>query len=98
MKLIKHPNVVQLHEVLASKTKIYIIHDYVDDSYGVLKVSCFGLSAFAPQVQNGMLHTACGTPNYVAPEVQFMRRNTTNLFEDVVVVRISRYLKPVGAC
>ncbi|KAF3321286.1 CBL-interacting protein kinase 9-like isoform X1 [Carex littledalei] len=119
MKLIKHPNVVQLHEVLASKTKIYIVLDYVDggelfdkiveqgrlkeddarryfhqlinavdychsrgvyhrdlkpenlllDSYGVLKVSDFGLSAFAPQVQNGMLHTACGTPNYVAPEV-----------------------------
>ncbi|KAJ3682066.1 hypothetical protein LUZ60_014639 [Juncus effusus] len=120
MKLIKHPNVVQLHEVLASKTKIYIVLDYVDggelfdkivengrlkedearryfhqlinavdychsrgvyhrdlkpenlllDSYGVLKVSDFGLSAFAPQLKgDGLLHTACGTPNYVAPEV-----------------------------
>ncbi|KAJ1693554.1 hypothetical protein LUZ63_010252 [Rhynchospora breviuscula] len=123
MKLIKHPNVVQLHEVLASKTKIYIVLDYVDggelfdkivgqgrlkedearryfhqlinavdychsrgvfhrdlkpenlllDSYGVLKVSDFGLSAFAPQIRekDGLLHTACGTPNYVAPEVLF---------------------------
>jgi serine/threonine protein kinase len=29
MKLIKHPNVVQLYEVMASKTKIFIILEYV---------------------------------------------------------------------
>ncbi|CAI9101087.1 OLC1v1038333C1 [Oldenlandia corymbosa var. corymbosa] len=120
MKLIKHPNVLKLIEVLASKTKIYIVLEYVDggelfdkiakygrlkedearryfqqlinavdychsrgvyhrdlkpenlllDSYGVLKVSDFGLSAFSKQVrEDGLLHTACGTPNYVAPEV-----------------------------
>ncbi|XP_072956013.1 CBL-interacting protein kinase 9-like [Typha angustifolia] len=120
MKLIKHPNVVQLYEVMASKTKIYMVVEFVDggelfdkivssgrlkeeearryfqqiinavdychsrgvyhrdlkpenlllDSYGVLKVSDFGLSAFAPQIkEDGLLHTACGTPNYVAPEV-----------------------------
>ncbi|KAF5949933.1 hypothetical protein HYC85_011926 [Camellia sinensis] len=40
------------------------------DSFGVLKVSDFGLSAFSQQVwEDGLLHTACGTPNYVAPEV-----------------------------
>ncbi|KAK6158942.1 hypothetical protein DH2020_006256 [Rehmannia glutinosa] len=120
MKMIKHPNVLNLFEVLASKTKIYIVLEYVDggelfdkiakygklkedaarryfqqlinavdychsrgvyhrdlkpenlllDSYGVLKVSDFGLSAFSKQVRDdGLLHTACGTPNYVAPEV-----------------------------
>nr|XP_023880903.1 CBL-interacting serine/threonine-protein kinase 9 [Quercus suber] len=120
MKLIKHPNVVKLFEVMASKSKIYIILEFVGggelfdkiakngrlkedearkyfqqlinavdychsrgvyhrdlkpenlllDSYGVLKVSDFGLSAFAQQVrEDGLLHTACGTPNYVAPEV-----------------------------
>lgn len=120
MKLIKHPNVVKLFEVMASKTKIYIVLEYVDggelfdkiakhgrlkedearryfqqlvnavdychsrgvyhrdlkpenlllDSYGALKVSDFGLSAFSQQVRDdGLLHTACGTPNYVAPEV-----------------------------
>ncbi|XP_059651182.1 CBL-interacting serine/threonine-protein kinase 9 isoform X2 [Cornus florida] len=120
MKLIKHPNVVQLFEVMASKTKIYIVLEYVDggelfdkiakhgklkedearryfqqlinavdychsrgvyhrdlkpenlllDSFGNLKVSDFGLSAFSQQVrEDGLLHTACGTPNYVAPEV-----------------------------
>ncbi|CAL4937405.1 unnamed protein product [Urochloa decumbens] len=120
MKLIKHPNVVQLHEVMASKTKIYMVLEFVDggelfdkivnsgrlaedearryfhqlinavdychsrgvyhrdlkpenlllDSHGTLKVSDFGLSAFAPQTkEDGLLHTACGTPNYVAPEV-----------------------------
>ncbi|TQE13378.1 hypothetical protein C1H46_000945 [Malus baccata] len=39
------------------------------DSYGVLKISDFGLSTFEQQVrEDGLLHTACGTPNYVAPE------------------------------
>jgi serine/threonine protein kinase len=43
------------------------------DSHGSLKVSDFGLSAFAPQTkEDGLLHTACGTPNYVAPEVNFL--------------------------
>lgn len=120
MKEIKHPNVIKIYEVMASKTKIYIVLEYVDggelfdkiikygklnedearkyfqqlidavdychsrgvyhrdlkpenlllDSFGVLKVSDFGLSAFSQQVrEDGLLHTACGTPNYVAPEV-----------------------------
>ncbi|KAL5647635.1 hypothetical protein ACJX0J_041990, partial [Zea mays] len=30
MKLIKHPNVVQLHEVMASRTKIYMVLEFVD--------------------------------------------------------------------
>ncbi|KAL9385247.1 hypothetical protein Peur_022257 [Populus x canadensis] len=120
MKLIKHPNVIKIFEVMASKTKIYIVIEFVDggelfdkiakhgrlredearryfqqlinavdychsrgvfhrdlkpenlllDSHGVLKVSDFGLSALSQQLQgDGLLHTACGTPNYVAPEV-----------------------------
>ncbi|GMN42823.1 hypothetical protein TIFTF001_012027 [Ficus carica] len=120
MKLIKHPNVLKLFEVMASKTRIYIVLEFVDggelfdkiakhgrlkedearsyfqqlinavdychsrgvfhrdlkpenlllDSYGMLKVSDFGLSAISQQVkEDGLLHTACGTPNYVAPEV-----------------------------
>ncbi|KAF5451808.1 hypothetical protein F2P56_026877 [Juglans regia] len=120
MKLIKHPNVVKLFEVMASKSKIYIVLEFVGggelfdqiakhrrlkkdeasryfqqlinavdychsrgvyhrdlkpenlllDSYGVLKVSDFGLSAISQQVrEDGLLHTTCGTPNYVAPEV-----------------------------
>ncbi|KAH9747990.1 CBL-interacting serine/threonine-protein kinase 23 [Citrus sinensis] len=40
------------------------------DANGVLKVSDFGLSALPQQVRDdGLLHTTCGTPNYVAPEV-----------------------------
>ncbi|MFQ6631488.1 hypothetical protein Gotur_008754 [Gossypium turneri] len=40
------------------------------DGNGVLKVSDFGLSALPQQVrEDGLLHTTCGTPNYVAPEV-----------------------------
>ncbi|EFJ30501.1 hypothetical protein SELMODRAFT_267186 [Selaginella moellendorffii] len=127
MKLVRHPNVVRLHEVLASRTKIYIILEFVTggelfdkivdqgrlteiesrkyfqqlidavdychskgvyhrdlkaslstraflpenlllDSQGNLKISDFGLSAL-PQQEDGLLHTTCGTPNYVAPEV-----------------------------
>jgi serine/threonine protein kinase len=40
------------------------------DASGTLKVSDFGLSALSQQVrEDGLLHTTCGTPNYVAPEV-----------------------------
>ncbi|XP_078176965.1 CBL-interacting protein kinase 24-like isoform X2 [Carex rostrata] len=38
------------------------------DSSGNVKVSDFGLSAL-PQQGVDLLHTTCGTPNYVAPEV-----------------------------
>lgn len=119
MRLIRHPNVVELYEVMASKTKIYFVMEYakggelfnkvargklkedvarkyfqqlisaVDychsrgvchrdlkpenlllDENGNLKVSDFGLSALAESKrQDGLLHTTCGTPAYVAPEV-----------------------------
>ncbi|KAK7279710.1 hypothetical protein RJT34_24767 [Clitoria ternatea] len=40
------------------------------DANGVLKVSDFGFSALPQQIRgDGLLHTKCGTPNYVAPEV-----------------------------
>ncbi|KAL4329372.1 hypothetical protein AHAS_Ahas13G0293500 [Arachis hypogaea] len=120
MKLIRHPNVIRMYEVMASKTKIYIVLEFVTggelfdkiassgrlkeeearryfqqlicavdychsrgvchrdlkpenlllDATGMLKVSDFGLSALPQQVrEDGLLHTTCGTPNYVAPEV-----------------------------
>ncbi|XP_078445056.1 CBL-interacting protein kinase 32-like isoform X2 [Wolffia australiana] len=120
MKLIKHPNVVRLHEVMGSKTRIFIVMEFVTGgelfdkivnhgrmregearmyfqqlinavdychsrgvyhrdlkpenlllgSCGNLKVSDFGLSALSQQVRDdGLFHTSCGTPNYVAPEV-----------------------------
>ncbi|KAK6932930.1 NAF domain [Dillenia turbinata] len=119
MRQVNHPNVLQLHEVLATKTKIYFVIEYakggelfkkvakgrlkekvarkyfqqlisaVDfchsrgvyhrdlklenillDENGTLKVSDFGLSAVVESKhQDGLLHTTCGTPAYVAPEV-----------------------------
>ncbi|KAH0747922.1 hypothetical protein KY290_027154 [Solanum tuberosum] len=119
MKLVRHPNIVHLFEVMATKTKIYFIMEYckggelfnkvlkgrlkedaarkyfqqlinaVDfcHSRGVyhrdlkpenllldddenLKISDFGLSALVESKhQDGLLHTTCGTPAYVAPEV-----------------------------
>lgn len=119
MSLVKHPNIVQLDEVMATKTKIYFVMEYAKggelfhkiskgrlkedsarryfqqlisavnfchsrgvyhrdlkpenlllDENGVLKVSDFGLSALSEcKRQDGLLHTTCGTPAYVAPEV-----------------------------
>ncbi|CAL5435014.1 unnamed protein product [Camellia sinensis] len=119
MRLVRHPNIVELKEVMATKTKIFCVMEYVKggelfakvargklredlartyfqqlisavdfchsrgvyhrdlkpenlllDENGGLKVSDFGLSALPEQLRNdGLLHTQCGTPAYVAPEV-----------------------------
>ncbi|KAL7201357.1 hypothetical protein ACSBR1_033120 [Camellia fascicularis] len=119
MRMVRHPNIVQLYEVMATKTKIYFVIEFAKGgelfdkvakgrlkedvgrkyfqqlinavdfchSRGVyhrdlkpenllldenenLKVSDFGLSALAESKrQDGLLHTTCGTPAYVAPEV-----------------------------
>ncbi|XP_051150522.1 CBL-interacting serine/threonine-protein kinase 6-like [Andrographis paniculata] len=119
MRMVHHPNVVELHEVMASKSKIYLAMEFVRggelfarasrgpmredsarnyfqqlisavdfchsrgvyhrdlkpenlllDVEGNLKVADFGLSALSDHLrQDGLLHTACGTPAYVAPEV-----------------------------
>ncbi|KAJ1418714.1 Serine/threonine-protein kinase, active site [Sesbania bispinosa] len=120
LKLLRHPNVVKLYEVLASKTKIYMVLEYVTgeelfdkiaskgkftesegrklfqqlidgvsychskgvfhrdlklenvlvDTKGNIKITDFGLSALPQQFGgDGLLHTTCGSPNYVAPEI-----------------------------
>ncbi|XP_004492546.1 CBL-interacting serine/threonine-protein kinase 14-like [Cicer arietinum] len=120
LRCLHHPNIIDLFEVLATKSKIYFIVEYAaggelyeevagkekltEDharryfrqlissvkhchSRGVyhrdlkldnllldekdnLKVTDFGLSAVKNQIRSdGMLHTVCGTPSYVAPEI-----------------------------
>ncbi|WOL20585.1 hypothetical protein Cni_G29390 [Canna indica] len=119
LRRVRHPYIVQLFEVMATKTKIYFVMEYVRggelfsrvakgrlleetarryfqqlisavafchargvfhrdlkpenllvDDNGDLKVSDFGLSAVAEQMRgDGLFHTFCGTPAYVAPEV-----------------------------
>ncbi|CAM8975151.1 unnamed protein product [Rhodiola kirilowii] len=119
LRRVRHPNIVQLFEVMATKSKIYFVMEYVRggelfnkvakgrlkeevarkyfqqlisavgfchargvfhrdlkpenlllDENGDLKVSDFGLSAVSDQIrQDGLFHTFCGTPAYVAPEV-----------------------------
>jgi serine/threonine protein kinase len=120
MKLVRHPYIVQLREVVATKKRIFIVMEYVKggelydrinrngrlledearkyfhqlidavdychsrnvyhrdlkpenlllDDQNNLKISDFGLSALPQQFgRDGLLHTTCGTPNYIAPEV-----------------------------
>ncbi|MCL7045833.1 hypothetical protein MKW94_014320 [Papaver nudicaule] len=120
MRRLHHKNIVKLFEVLATKTKIYFVMEFIKggelfakvakgkfsedlsrkyfqqlisavgychshgifhrdlkpenlllDDNGDLKVSDFGLSAIKDdQVwTDGLLHTLCGTPAYVAPEI-----------------------------
>ncbi|GFZ01732.1 serine/threonine protein kinase 1 [Actinidia rufa] len=119
MRRLRHPHIVKLFEVLATKTKIYFVMEFVKggelfakvakgrfsedlsrkyfhqlisavgychsrgvfhrdlkpenlllDENGDLKVSDFGLSAVTDQIRHdGLLHTLCGTPAYVAPEI-----------------------------
>ncbi|XP_027366837.1 CBL-interacting serine/threonine-protein kinase 4-like [Abrus precatorius] len=118
-RLHHHPNILRIHEVMATKTKIHLVVEFAAggelfsrvyrrgrlpestarryfqqlvsalrfchrngvahrdlkpqnllvDSDGNLKVSDFGLSALPEQLNNGLLHTACGTPAYTAPEI-----------------------------
>lgn len=119
MHRLRHPFIVRLFEVLATKSKIFFVMEFAKGgelfakvskgrfcedlsrryfqqlisavgychSRGIfhrdlkpenllldekldLKISDFGLSALADQIRpDGLLHTLCGTPAYVAPEV-----------------------------
>ncbi|KAK9706812.1 hypothetical protein RND81_07G153100 [Saponaria officinalis] len=119
LRRVRHPNIVQLFEVMATRSKIFFVMEYVRggelfkkvakgrlkedvarkyfqqlisavsfchtrgvyhrdlkpenlllDEHGDLKVSDFGLSTVSDQIQqDGLFHTFCGTPAYVAPEV-----------------------------
>ncbi|KAJ4917474.1 CBL-interacting serine/threonine-protein kinase 17 [Raphanus sativus] len=93
LKVLKHPNIVRLHEVLASKTKIYMVLECVTGgdlfdrivSKGKLSETegrtlfqqlidgvgyCHNKGVFHRDLkEDGLLHTTCGSPNYVAPEV-----------------------------
>ncbi|KAK8556097.1 hypothetical protein V6N13_070166 [Hibiscus sabdariffa] len=119
MHRLRHPNIVKLIEVLATKTKIYFVMEFakggelftrvsrgrfsedlsrryfqqlisavrfchsrgvyhrdlkpenllLDENWN-LKITDFGLSAVTDQIHpDGLLHTLCGTPAYVAPEI-----------------------------
>ncbi|KAG5613770.1 hypothetical protein H5410_013594 [Solanum commersonii] len=123
MSRLNHPNIIKLHEVMATKSKIYLVmeiapggdlhaklirhgrfsdstarfyfHQLVSalhychqngvthrdikpqnillDQNNNLKISDFGLSALPEQLKNDLLHTACGTAGYTAPEVAYRK-------------------------
>ncbi|XP_062179959.1 CBL-interacting protein kinase 17-like isoform X2 [Phragmites australis] len=146
LKLLKHPNVVRLHEVAASKTKIYMVLEFVNGgelfdkiaikgklseqegrrlfqqlidgvSYchekgvyhrdlkpenilvnrkGNIKISDFGLSALPQHLGNdGLLHTTCGSPNYIAPEV-LQNRGYDGSLSDIWSCGVILYIMLVG--
>ncbi|KAF8766269.1 hypothetical protein HU200_007783 [Digitaria exilis] len=127
MRRVHHPNVIRLHEVMATRSRVYFVMEYAAggelfarlaqsarlpepvarryfrqlvtavefchsrgvshrdlkpenlllDARGDLKVSDFGLSALqdpgARLRGDGLLHTACGTPAYVAPRFVLLK-------------------------
>ncbi|KAG2616249.1 CBL-interacting protein kinase 17-like isoform X1 [Panicum virgatum] len=146
LKLLRHPNVVRLHEVAASKTKIYMVLEFVNggelfdriaikgklseeegrrlfqqlidgvsychekgiyhrdlkpenvlvDRKGNIKISDFGLSALPQHLGNdGLLHTTCGSPNYIAPEV-LQNRGYDGSLSDIWSCGVILYLMLVG--
>lgn len=146
LKLLKHPNVVRLHEVAASKTKIYMVLEFVNggelfdkiaikgklsehegrrlfqqlidglaychdkgvyhrdlkpenvlvDRKGNIKISDFGLSALPQHLGNdGLLHTTCGSPNYIAPEV-LQNRGYDGALSDTWSCGVILYVMLVG--
>ncbi|XP_020586548.1 CBL-interacting protein kinase 1-like isoform X2 [Phalaenopsis equestris] len=147
LKLLKHPNVVRLHEVSASKTRIYMVLEYVNggelfdkiatggrlseeigrklfqqlidgisychdrgvyhrdlkpenvliDAIGNIKISDFGLSALSQHLWNdGLLHTTCGSPNYIAPEV-LANRGYDGAMSDIWSCGVILYIILIGA-
>ncbi|OEL34646.1 CBL-interacting protein kinase 28 [Dichanthelium oligosanthes] len=89
MRLVRHPNILQPFEVMATKNKIYFILEYAKGGELFNKIAKGKLTEEAARKyfqqlisavdychsraeskrQDGLLHTACGTPAYVAPEV-----------------------------
>uniref|UniRef100_A0A453SF50 non-specific serine/threonine protein kinase n=1 Tax=Aegilops tauschii subsp. strangulata TaxID=200361 RepID=A0A453SF50_AEGTS len=72
MRRLRHPNIVQLHKGVYHRD--IKPDNLLVDEHGNLKVADFGLSAHADTARReALLHTVCGTPLYVPPEV-FARR------------------------
>ncbi|WOL04604.1 hypothetical protein Cni_G13326 [Canna indica] len=126
LRRLRHPHIVRLHEVLASRSSVYLVIELAKggelfsrlkdrgrlpddlcrrifrqllsavayshsrgvchrdlkpenlllDDAGDLMVSDFGFSALRSSPDDNLLHTQCGTPAYVAPEILQSRKGT----------------------
>ncbi|XP_058112778.1 CBL-interacting serine/threonine-protein kinase 23-like isoform X16 [Magnolia sinica] len=118
MKLAKHPNVVHLFEVMASKTKIYFVLEYVTGGELFDKIAkqgklreeearkyfqqlinavdyCHSKGVYHRDLkEDGLLHTTCGTPNYVAPEIYRADFTCPDWFSSAARRLIIRILEP----
>ncbi|KAF6993637.1 hypothetical protein CFC21_010502 [Triticum aestivum] len=146
LTMLAHPNVVRLHEVAASKTKIYMVLEFVNggelfdriamrgklseregrrlfqqlidgvsychgkgvyhrdlkpenvliDRKGNIKISDFGLCALPQHLgKDGLLHTTCGSPNYIAPEV-LQNRGYDGSLSDIWSCGVILYIMLIG--
>ncbi|KAF8754880.1 hypothetical protein HU200_011418 [Digitaria exilis] len=134
MRRVRHPNIVRIHEVMATKRSIFVVMEFVAggslnaylvagrgvgeasarrvfqqlvsaldychslgvyhrdikpdnilvDDTGNIKVADFGLSALVDTARRDalLLHTICGTPMFIAPEI-FLRRGYDGAKADV---------------
>ncbi|GFQ07474.1 cbl-interacting serine/threonine-protein kinase 5 [Phtheirospermum japonicum] len=152
MRLVRHPNIVELKEVMATKSKIFFAMEYVrggelfarvergrltedaarryfqqlisavdfchsrgvyhrdikpenlllldDGDNADLKISDFGLSALHHHHHHptggGLLHTQCGTPAYIPPEVLMSKKGYDGAKADIWSCGVVLYVLLAG--
>ncbi|KAI3704193.1 hypothetical protein L1987_74408 [Smallanthus sonchifolius] len=94
MKLIKHPNVVRLYEVNHGRMQEDEARKYFQQLINAVDY-CHSRGVYHRDLKDdGLLHTACGTPNYVAPEISAAEFTCPPWISFSAVKLITRILDP----